>query len=716
LPLHDLAQSLFGVVAAALLPGFALATLLAPQWRWWQRLAMAPGLSAGFIGVAGMAMHDAHIPFEPLTVLPVLVLLGVAALYRWRRADLDPAPAPPWWVPIPALIAGLVAAGVFIWALHGQLLPPDWDTATHGGLANSIARTHNVLPLIPIPLEASDFVRPRPGFEATAAVVSWLGGPSPAMSMAPIIAVTLILLPLSLPLLTLEATGSTVLAAIVPFFAVGLAFPSDQAIIGRFPEIVDSTLVVPFIVVALRTFRGRNVIDNALLLFAITASIWVIHGIEVFTALVVGCALFVVTVVQVIRGAPRQGLLRVAAAAGATAVGAVLVTVLTRMPHVPTPIATEPSAVVLPAVSTQVNVHQILGFIAQSNLISPITLGLYAIGVIALLIRRRMLWVLVAQVVLVLLMVDDFYLHKLNSLWRLIYPWGDPDRILGVQYWLIPLVLGAGFLAFADVMRELSRTRRRQVGISIAAVLAVIIAIAAHHPLGQLWTAMIGKFQFYTYPLGLFDPLSVLRPWLVPLAVAAAAVVAAWVVMARPTPLPRAVHERLGSVVAHLDVAGAVLGIVAVLCVVVGAASELRVYKSEVATRSLVTPADLTVLKTMTATLPPGTLVMTDGGDDAGMWMTGLTDLTPVVPNGLEFGTLSLPLYLRLADACFDPADAEAILDQLQVIFVGAQRIPGSQYPWNVDCIAKLAGLRLIASAPWHGTMAAAFEVTPGAG
>lgn len=712
MPLHDLAQSLFGVIAAALLPGFAIATLLAPQWRWWQRLAMAPGLSAGFIGVAGMAMHDVHIPFEPLTVLPLFVVLGAAALYRWRRADLDPAPAPPWWVPIPALIAGLVAAGVFVWALHGQVLPPDWDTATHGGLANSIARTHDVLPLIPIPLEASDFVRPRPGFEATAAVVSWVGAPSPAMSMAPIIAVTLLLIPLSLPLLTLEATGSAVLAAIVPFFAVGLAFPSDQAIVGRFPEIVDSTLVVPFIVVALRAFRGRSLIDNAMLLLAITASIWVIHGIEIFTALVVGCALFVVTVVQAIRGASLQGLLRVAVAGGATVVGAVLVTVMTRMPHVPTPIATEPSAVVLAPVSGPVNVHQILGFIAQSDLVSPITLALYGVGVIALLVRRRMLWVLAAQVVLVLLMVDDFYLHKLNSLWRLIYPWGDTDRILGVQYWLIPLVLGAGFLAFADVMRVLSRTRQSQIGISIAAVAAVVIAFAARHPLGHLWTAVIGKFQLYTYPLGVFDPLSELRPWLVPVAVAVAAIVTGWVLMARPTPLPRFVHERLGSMVARLDVAGAVLGVVAVLCVVVGAASELRAYRYEVATRSLVTPADLTVLKAMNATLPAGTRVMTDGGDDAGMWMTGLTDLTPEVPNGLEFGTLSLPLYLRLADACFDPADAEAILGQLQVIFVGAQRIPGSQYPWRVDCIAKLPGLRLIASAPWHGTMAAAFEVT----
>jgi hypothetical protein len=714
LPLHDLAQSLPGVVAAAVLPGFALATLLAPHWRAWQRLAMAPGLSAGFIGVFGMAMHDAHISFEPLTVLPLLVLLGVAAMFRWRRAlHSESAGGLPWWLPIPALVAGCVGAGVFIWALHGQVLPPDWDTATHGGLVNTIARQHDVLPLIPIPIEVSDFVRPRPGFEAMAAVVSWLGAPSSAMSMGPVVAVTVILIPLSLTLLALEVTGSVALAAVVPFFALGLAFPSDQTIVGRFPEIVDSTLIVPFIVVTLRVLRGRNTRDNALLLGAITASIWVIHGLEVFTALVVGCALLAWTAVQVAHAAPRLALIRIGAAVGAVLVGAALVTLLTRSPHVPAPIATQSSAVVLPVARSPVMLHQILGDIAQADLISPVTLVLFAIGVVALLVRRRMLWVLVAEVVLVVLMVDDFYLHKLNSLWRLIYPWGDTDRILGVQYWLIPLVLGVGLFAVADVMRALSRTRRLVVGVSIAAVVLVIGALAARHPLGHLWTSLIGGYTIYLYPLGVFARLTELRPWILTVAIAALAIIVAWVALARRAPLPGFVHDRLGPVARNLDLAGAALGVVALLCVVVGAASELAVYQNAVETRSLVTPADLTVMRTMSSTLPQGTVVITDGGDDAGMWLTALTDLTPLVPNGFEFGTLSIPLDVALADACVDPAFAVQAIQQVkaEALFVGAQRIPAAMYPWDVSCIARLPNLRLITSVPWDGTSAAAFAV-----
>jgi hypothetical protein len=183
--------------------------------------------------------------------------------------------------------------------------------------------------------------------------------------------------------------------------------------------------------------------------------------------------------------------------------------------------------------------------------------------------------------------------------------------------------------------------------------------------------------------------------------------------MARGTPLPRFMRELLGKASRRLDAAAAALGVVAVLCVVVGAASELGVYQGEVSSRSLVTPADLTMMRTMSSTLPKGAVVITDGGDDAGMWLTGLTDLTPLVPNGFEFGSLSLPLDVALANACVNPAFAETAIRRARadVVFIGAQRIPAAEYPWDVKCIAQLPNLRLIASVPWKGTVAAAFAV-----
>ena len=676
-------------------------------------------MSAGFIGVAGMAMHDAHIPFEPVTVLPLLVVLGAAAVLRWRRASPTTAGiASPWWVPIPALIGGLIGASVFFWALHGQVLPPDWDTATHGGLANTIARTHDVLPLIRIPIEGTEFVRVRPGFEATAAVVSWLGAPSPAMAMGPVITVTLLLIPLSLSLLALEATGSVALAAVVPFFALGLAFPSFQAIVGRFPEIVDSTLIVPFIVAALRVFRGVFTRDTALLLFAITASIWVIHGLEVFTGAVVACGLLTITVVQVVRANPRVALIRMGIAAGAVLAGAVIVTLLTRTPHVPPPTATQPSSAIISGTSEPIHLHVILASIAQTDLISPIVFALYFIGVVALIVQRRMLWVLVAQVLLVAFMVDDFYWHKLAKLWRLIFPWAEQDRILGYQYWLIPLVLGAGFLAIISVMRSLSRTRQLQVGATVAGVLAAGIALLAHHSLGRLWTYLIGQYAVYTFPLGLYDPLTALRPWIPAMAITAAAVLVAWVLFAVRAEIPARLAARFRAGPHRVEAGVLALAVIAAVCVVVGASYELGVYRHAVATRSLVTPADLTVLRTLTDTYPSTTVVMTNSGNDAGMWMAGLTDLTPMVPNGFEYGALTLPLDITVSKACTDPAAAaaaiqhEAGLTGASIIFMGAQSIPSPMYPWSLGCIAKLPNLRLITSAPWRGSMAAAFAIT----
>jgi hypothetical protein len=711
LPFQEFAQTLPGVLAVAFLPGFALATLLAPSWRAWQRLAMAPGLSAGLIGVYGLVLHDIHVPFEAITVFPVLVVVGIAAIVRWRRNEPKPGVAHPWWLPIPALAIGLVGAGIFAWALHGQVLPPDWDTATHGSVVNAIVRTHDVLPQFPIPLEGSAFVRARPGFEATAAVVSWFGAPYPAAAMAPIITATLVVLPLALTLLTLEATGSVALAALVPFFALGLIFPSGQAIIGRFPEIVDATLIVPFIVASLRVVRAQSTRENAFLLVAITASIWAIHGLEVVTAVVVGCFLLAVGVITAVRSSRRAGVTRVGIALVAALAGAALVTLITRIPHVPPTTTTEPSLIVVSNTHMPLKPHHIVVLIGETDIIGPVALALYCIGAVAMLIRRRMLWVLGAQVLLLLMMADDLYTHYLYHLWNGIYPWGDTDRILGVQYWLIPLVLAFGLFALWDLMRVLSRRRQLLVGLVVAAVVLGVLAFALRHPLGHLWTSFWQPDSVVTYPLGVFDQLVNLRQWGIPVAIAAILVVAALVAALRHMDIPETLRSRIGSAAQHLDVAGVALGGIALLAVVVGAASDHGIYNNEVATRSLVSPADLTVLASLQHQLPSGALVLTNGGNDAGMWMAALTDLNPLVPNGYSGGALDLPYEVALENACNSPEVAENAVARVSAVFIGSLHIASPADLWNVDCLEKLSNLRLIASAPDNGTISAAFLV-----
>ncbi len=163
----------------------------------------------------------------------------------------------------------------------------------------------------------------------------------------------------------------------------------------------------------------------------IASSIWVIHGLELVTALVVGCGLYAATVFAGLRAKPRLAITRIAVVVGATLAGAALVTVLTRLPHVPPPSRVQPSPVVVATASMPVKFHHILLMIAETDLTSPVALGLYVIGVIGLIIRRKLLWVLVAQALLVVMMVDDLFLHRFSWFWRLVYPWGDTDRILG---------------------------------------------------------------------------------------------------------------------------------------------------------------------------------------------------------------------------------------------------------------------------------------------
>jgi hypothetical protein len=713
LPLHDLAKAIPGILVAALLPGYALATLLAPRWRAWERLAASPGLSAGFFGVLGLGMRVVHVPFEPLTVIPATLLLVGAAFARRRWAGPLPATGTPWWIPIPALVAGCAGAAAFAWALHGQVLPPDWDPRVHATVAASIARTHDVLPLFPIPLQNTAFARIRPGFEAMTAVVSWIGGPDPAMSMAPIVTAVLVLMPLGLTLLALEATGSVAFAVVVPLLAAGLAFPSDQAILGRFPQLVDSVLVSPYIVATLRLVRGRDVLDHALLLVAFAASIWVLHGLEVITTVLVGGGLIAWAALAVLRTSPRQALLRIAVACAATLASAAVVTRLMRLPHTPAAHPIEPSTTVPSAATLPFHPHQLLQVLAQTDLTSPLAVALYSIGIVAiLLVYRRLWWVLLAHVIFLVLLADSLFWHKVNNLSFNLFPYGETDRVVGLQYWVIPFILGAGFLAVLKLIRAIAAERRLWTRLAIGAGIAALLVGIAHGPIERVWSSAFGyTAPVFIYPMGTFEALTNLASWRLLVAASALVVLIACVVACRRVALPAAVRARFGPGAAGLDAVAVVLAVLIMVMLGLGVRAEFDLYTRQVAIRSLSTQADVNVLHQMSARLAPGTLVLTDGLSDAGVYLAALTDLTPLVPNGSELGTLSLPLVTALANACTDPAAAEQAVQPVGAVFVGSHDILGASVPWNADCIGRLPNLRLVASDSYQGQRAVAFAV-----
>ncbi|MGH7746639.1 MAG: DUF6541 family protein, partial [Candidatus Dormibacteria bacterium] len=118
-PLADLLRALVPLVLVGILPGLALATLVVPGWRRWERLAAAPGLSAGLAGAIGLAYHDLHVPFTAATVLPLEAVIAVAAAWRVRRRMAavpvpEDRPAGVRLVVAGALCAGLVSAGLLV--------------------------------------------------------------------------------------------------------------------------------------------------------------------------------------------------------------------------------------------------------------------------------------------------------------------------------------------------------------------------------------------------------------------------------------------------------------------------------------------------------------------------------------------------------------------------------------------------------------------------
>jgi hypothetical protein len=476
--------------------------------------------------------------------------------------------------------------------------------------------------------------------------------------------------------------------------------------------VVDSTLVVPFIVAGMRLVRGRQPLDNALLLGVATASIWVVHGLEVLTALVVGGVLLAITAVRALRESAGPALLRAAAALVAVAGGAAVVTVLTRRPHVPAATVAEASTIPSPSAGTPAHVHVLIQLVAQTDFVSPVAVGLYLVGIGALLVRRRMWWVLVPHVLVVVAMADSLYWHHLGRVWRdVVFPWGDEDRLLGVQFWLIPFIVGAGLLTVATVMRRLAARRRLAVVSTLVAVLLAVVIYVLRTPLDRAYTDFFADPVVNVPPLGIFDRLAHLAPWRIAAICTVVALVAGWIGLCLRTNVGARVRSHLG-VRATGDAAAAAMAVIALIFLALGAQSELGVYQRAVVDRATATPADVAVLTRMSADLPAGSLVLTDGLNDAGIWVLSLTDLTPLVPPGSEGGALSLPLLAALSHACDDPAAAQAALSNVAAVFVGSHTIPGSAYPWSADCIARLPGVRELASSTWQGARATGFAVS----
>jgi hypothetical protein len=638
MPAHDLLTALPGIVLAGVVPGYLLAAIIAPAWRWWEHLAVAPGLAAGLIGVLGLVDHDLGIRFEAATVMPVVAVLAALlvgrGLVRRSTADArssDDAHRTPWQQTVAvtacALLAGAISVGVAAVGLSGEPLPVSDDGSVHAQVAEGIARTHDTLPLVPLPPNGSAVVRPRSGSEATAALVSELGGPSATRSMLPLALASVLVLPLGLAMLALTTTGSVRLAMLAPLAGVGAVLPLFPLGFAEFPLVTDSPLVAPLIVAVVRSVRDGAVRANAAVIAAIVASIWVVHGLEIITATVIAAPL----VAGILISAPsrNRALQRLTVIVAVAAAAAIAVTLLTRLPAVPPPSGDQ---AVLPSEAERsvssspgAGVGEVIDLFRGSDLAGTLGLALFVIGCGSAILARRLRWALVSSIILLAALFDVVHAGWLHSLWLRVYPWAVLDRLVSVQYWTASLLVALG----AETI--------------IAAVAVTILRARQRGGDVLVWSA------------------------------------------------------------------AAAIG---VAMLAVGASQTSRIFGGVVADRSRVTTADIKAMDEIGQRLPSGLVVITDGEDDAGIWLSVLTPEVQFFTKPWMAAFPDEPRVVALQHACDDPVAARRALAGIDAVFVGAKHWSGATHPWDAQCIAALPGLTVVASVTDMGRTATVFRVS----
>ncbi len=470
MPLSDFFHALPFVLLVGVVPGIALTALIAPRLSWPERLAAAPGFSVGCVGIIGLLLRITGLPFEPVTVLPVLaVVVGAAAARQLRQRGHAAMDAGVGWAATgAALIAGAALVGVVAAAMHGQPLPPNSDPSVHATVAAAIVEDSDVLPIIPIPEDGSGFVRTELAFEATDALTSEIGAGAPAQVMLPLALVSLLALPLGVALLAHRVTRDRRVAAGAALLSLGLIFPAWPAGFGDYPYLVASTLVVPLVLAVARCLEGEGPLAGATMAGAAVLAMWVTHGLEIPTAVAVGGFLWLAILVTRRRAALRgaaTGLISVAVALGAGYL-------LTRSPALA---LGHPSGPGLDEASA---------YLAQERGIGPGIVGpmvnldlsiltgiLLCAGAAAVVLQRRGRWLLGSLIVPVICAVDVAGPQWLLPLWVRVYPWTDMDRLYGLEYFIVPVLAAIGVAGLLDVISR--RVASNRVRVWSAAAMAV---------------------------------------------------------------------------------------------------------------------------------------------------------------------------------------------------------------------------------------------------
>ena len=259
-----------------------------------------------------------------------------------------------------------------------------------------------------------------------------------------------------------------------------------------------------------------------------------------------------------------------------------------------------------------------------------------------------------------------------------------------------PLLLAALLLG---VVAALVERRLRWAVAAHLLLLACFVDVLSTGHLRRLWIAL--------FPWSVEDRLPQVQYWVVPLL---AALGVAWLA-SRLAPAVRRLGRRPRP--RRLTHGGAaLLGAAVLVACLLDAPHDAAVYAHSVRWWGVVSAADLSVIQRLDARLPAGTVVLTDGSDDAGQWLGVLGRDIPYYSSQYVKDHPQDPRLDALQHACADPAAAGAALRGVRAVFVGSRRITRALHPWSVRCITAVPGLERVAAAGAGDETAAAFVVT----
>jgi hypothetical protein len=449
----DMARFALAYVALAIVPGYAVATLLRPRAPRSERLALAIPCAYSLVAITGLATALLHVPFGLVAYAVPALPITLAGAHAVRRArPRRAATGEHWWLLAAGAVLAELSAAILVYGHH--ITPTGWDVATHVSWTHLITQSH-VYPHIGA--DGGGFY--PPAFHALSALLLSAAPMAAYRAVFFNVVASSVMLPLALFSYTRIATGSSRLGGLAA--VASLAFeplPFFVLAEGLYPFIA-SQLFIPALAIALPDGLGRGDRRASALAALLGIGLFYTHSTEFCSAGLLALAVVPGLLRNVRSWARALGYGAVIAAAwGAAAVPVLAAVHRTVATGAATEVRLKQLYVPLPHVNLQRVLNEYMYYVYEHTFSYVLLIAVVGIG--WCLVRRRMIGLVAAQAILFAIFVDSNTYNVLRQFYTLSHPWGLWQRLTATHYWFtLPLAAIGIDVVARSIGRLLSRKR-----------------------------------------------------------------------------------------------------------------------------------------------------------------------------------------------------------------------------------------------------------------